>query len=438
MNQRNARRTRVESFVRRLALFSCLPAAAMAQATGGGAEPARLSGFVSETVAYTTADPEHWSRGLTRLQVVADGAFSESVKWRLGGRIDFDPLIGNSGFYLPRVRDDQRFDAIWRENYIDVTAGDWAVRVGAQNIIWGEVAGLFFADVVSARDLRDFLLPSFDVIRIPQWAVRTEYNKNDSHFELVWVPAPSFDNIGKPGSDFYPVPLPAPLPQAIADTIRDPERPERKLSNSNYGIRAGTLVAGWDMALFYYRSFATSPTLYLNGGILTPRYDRLHQVGGTVTKDLGEWVVRAEGVYADGQRFAARDPSTAPEGVIERKTFDWIVSAETALGSLDGRANFQVFGRHYNGGDEALAFRSGEYGASVLLSAKLTPWFEPSLQAIYANDGAGSMVRPRVNFYPAKNLVIGVGVDLFSGDLTGLFGRFANRDRAYVEARFDF
>ena len=61
-----------------------------------------------------------------------------------------------------------------------------------------------------------------------------------------------------------------------------------------------------------------------------------------------------------------------------------------------------------------------------------------SVQAIYANDGAGSMVRPRVNFYPAKNLVIGVGVDLFSGDLTGLFGRFANRDRAYVEARFDF
>jgi hypothetical protein len=48
------------------------------------------------------------------------------------------------------------------------------------------------------------------------------------------------------------------------------------------------------------------------------------------------------------------------------------------------------------------------------------------------------MVRPRVNFYPAKNLVIGAGVDLFSGDLTGLFGRFANRDRAYVEARFDF
>ena len=63
------------------------------------------------------------------------------------------------------------------------------------------MVGLFFADVVSARDLREYLLPSFDIIRLPQWAARAEYFFGDSKLELVWIPVPTFDNIGKPGSE---------------------------------------------------------------------------------------------------------------------------------------------------------------------------------------------------------------------------------------------
>jgi hypothetical protein len=37
----------------------------------------------------------------------------------------------------------------------------------------------------------------------PQWAARAEYSTGDSHVELVWVPVQAFDNISKPGSDFY-------------------------------------------------------------------------------------------------------------------------------------------------------------------------------------------------------------------------------------------
>ncbi len=157
----------------------------------------------------------------------------------------------------------QRFSAFWGENYIDFAASDsWDFRVGAQQIIWGEVVGLFFADVVSARDMREFLLPRFDVIRIPQWAARAEYFAGDSHIEFIWIPVPTFDRIGKPGADFYPVRLPSPTPSAVAALFLDPQRPDRSLSNSNYGVRANTLVSGWDMAAFYYRSSSASPTFY--------------------------------------------------------------------------------------------------------------------------------------------------------------------------------
>ena len=51
--------------------------------------------------------------------------------------------------------------------------------------------------------MREFILPAFDILRIPQWAVRAEYSKNDFHAEVLWIPVPTLDEIGKPGADFY-------------------------------------------------------------------------------------------------------------------------------------------------------------------------------------------------------------------------------------------
>lgn len=413
------------------------PAGLLAQAAETGAAP-RVTGFAAATAAYTYADPTHWSRGVMRLQLSSEGRLGPA-KWKIGGRADYDPVIGNGGFYLEGVRNDQRSDFFWRETYLDFSAGDWEFRLGAQNIVWGEVVGLFVADVVSARDLREFVLPSFDLIRLPQWAARAEYFAGDSKLELVWIPMPTFDRIGKPGADFYPAPLPSPTPPALAAQFRDPSKPERNLSNSNYGVRAGTLIDGWDLAGFYYRSFDTSPTFYRgSGGVFEPRYDRIWQAGGTVSKDLGAAVLRAEAVYAHGRRFSAADPA-APEGVVRRHTLDWIVSGELPFESMDGRLNMQLFQRlYFDGGADAIALDTGSFGASVLLAAKVTPQLEPSLQWIQGFGGAGGMIRPRLNWYAARNLVVALGVDVFTGNANGLFGRYDNRDRAYLEARYDF
>jgi hypothetical protein len=99
--------------------------------------------------------------------------------------------------------DNQRFNVLLRENYLDIGAGDWDFRLGRQQIVWGEMVGLLFGDVVSAKDMRQFILPEFEILRIPQWAARAEYFKDDFHAELLWIPVASYDNIGKPGSEFY-------------------------------------------------------------------------------------------------------------------------------------------------------------------------------------------------------------------------------------------
>ena len=405
----------------------------------------KLGGFYQGTFAYTYSDPVHWSRMVQRFQATAEGNLGERVKYKLGGRVDVDPLYYWSNFYLDDVKKDQRFSAIWGENYLDFEAGGWDFRLGAQHIIWGEVVGLFFADVVSARDTRDFLLPSFDIIRIPQWAARAEYFKGDSHIELIWIPVPTFDRIGKPGADFYPVPLPSPTPQSTASLFNNPDRPDRSLSNSNYGVRANTLLGGWDLAAFFYRSSNAQPTFYrlptasiAQPFVYQPLYDRISQTGSTVTKDFDSFVLRGEAVYTYGQNFASLDAS-APQGVVRRNTLDYIASVEVPFEKIDGRLNVQAFQRlYFGGGADAVALDSGTWGASVLVAGKVTPTIEPQLLWIQTFGGGGNLVRPRVNWYPVRNATIGFGVDIFTGPSDGLFGRYNNRDRVYTEIRYDF
>jgi hypothetical protein len=438
------RRTIPSPRVLRSGAVAAALAAGAVNAWGADAEGPRLGGFVSEEIAYTFEDPKRWSRAVTRVQLSLDGSLGRDVKYRLGGRIDVDPVYYESSFYLDRVKKDQRFSAIWRENYLDFTAGDWAFRIGAQHIIWGEVVGLFFADVVSARDSRDFLLPSFDIIRIPQWALRTEYFAGDSHVELVWIPLPTLDDIGKPGADFYPVSLGSRPTEADAARFLDPKRPSRGIGNGNFGARAGTLVEGWDVAAYFYRSYSVSPTFYRVAGsspsapfVFEPRHDRIWQLGSTVTKDFGSVVLRAEAVYADGQNFASLDPG-APEGVVDRRTLDWIISGDYPFATMEGRINVQVFNRHYFGGSEAELALQYDWGASVLVSAKLSPQWEPSLQWIQTFGGGGAMIRPRLAWTPVRNLSIAFGADIFNGDRNGAFGRYADKDRAYTEIRYSF
>jgi len=399
-----------------------------------------VNGFYDFELAYTYPDTGHWSRAVNRLQLEASGRIGGN-KWKLGGRVDVDPVYYASDYYLQSVKNDQKLDFFWRENYIDFGAGDLAFRFGAQNIVWGEVVGLFFADVVSARDLREFILPSFDIIRIPQGAVRAEYFKNDSHLELVWIPVPAVDNIGKPGSDFYPFPLGSPTSPIVASRFLDPDRPSSSLENSNYGVRANTLIDGWDLAAFYYRSTSAQPTFYRVSApaqlpIFQPRYDRIWQAGGTLSKDFRNFVLKAEAVYTGSRNYASTLP-TAPEGVLGRNTLDWILSVDVPFQN-DVRFNVQGFQRIYFGGNEdPLVIKTGDFGASVFLSAKIQK-FEPQILYIQTFGGGGGLIRPRIDWRLMPNTRLGFGVDIFTGPNDGVFGRYGDRDRVYSELRYDF
>ena len=399
-----------------------------------------IRGFLQLEMARTTESPVHWSKMLTRADFSTQGNLGGGIKWKLGARIDYDAVYSFYDDYYPRaVERNQRFNFNLRENYLDIGAGDWDFRLGKQHVVWGEMVGLFFADVVSARDMREFILPEFDTMRIPQWAARAEYFNNDFHAELLWIPVASYDEIGKPGAEFYPYQI---QPSGVNVIYRNEDRPSRTLGNSNYGIRLSTLKNGWDISGFAYSSMDITPTFYRDATsipgtfIYEPRHDRIHQYGGTLAKDFGEVVLKGEMVYTRGRQFTVMRASD-PNGVVPQNTLDWALGLDFSL-PAETRLNAQIFQRQFFSYDSGLTTDKRENGLSLLLNRKLGGNLEAQALWISSLNRTDWLFRPKIIWGFERNWRLTVGADIFKGPPLGLFGRYDRQDRVYSEIRYSF
>lgn len=398
-----------------------------------------IKGFVQFELARTTTSPDHWSKMRTRADLSSQGSLGDGLKWKLGARFDYDAVYGINDYYNSDVEKNQRFNAVLRENYLDYSAGDWDFRFGKQNVVWGEMIGMFFADVVSARDLREFILPDFDQMRIPQWAARAEYFTDDFHAELLWIPVASYDNIGKPGAEFYPYPLTKDFPAQYKQELR----PERNAENMNYGLRMSTLKAGWDVSAFYYRSTDINPTFYRDI-VLTPtptfvfqaRHDRIHQFGSTLAKDFGEVVLKAEAVYTRGRNFTVLNV-TDSDGITPQNTLDWAAGLDFTL-PAETRLNIQIFQRQFFSFNEDIIPDRRENGYSLLLNNKFFNNWEAQALFISSTNRPDWLFRPRLTWNFERNWRLLMGADVFKGPPLGMFGRYDQQDRVYSEIRYSF
>ena len=416
-------------------------AAPAGQVTASAVKPASaVQGFAQFELARALNAPSHWSKMLTRVELGRSGKFNDALKWKISARVDYDAVFDATNFYPSQVRNDQRFNASFRETYIDADAGDWDIRLGRQHVVWGEMVSLFFADVVSARDMREFILPEFNILRIPQWAARAEYFKNDFHGELLWIPLPTYDETGKPGSEFFPV---QPEFAGFSTRYLNENKPPRRLANSNFGVRGSWLTHGWDVSGFFYRSMDVAPTFYRHV-VLAPqpeviyeaRHDRISQVGGTLAKDFDSMVLKAEMVATRGRRLSVLRLNE-PDGVVRQNTFDWVVGLDVPLPS-EARFNAQVFQSVITNHDPDVIPKKVESGYSLLLNGKLHPQVEAEVLWVASFNRADWMLRPKVNWMFEKNWRLAAGVDVFHGPPEGLFGRYDKRDRVFSELKYYF
>ena len=397
-----------------------------------------LTGFYQNDLAYTYAGDKHVSRFNNTLDLSGQGRTAGGMGWKLGGRVYYDPIYDLTDHYLGAVRRDQRFEAMIREAYVDLAAGDWDFRLGRQHVVWGEMVGLFFADVVSAKDLRQLVLPDFDMIRIPQWAARAEYFSGDFHAEGVWIPYMTYDDIGKPGAEFYPFNPPA-IPGF--QTIFAKEKKPTGLSNAAYGARLSWLKNGWDVSGFYYTANDPAAAFSRQASLTTityqPIHGRIHQFAATLGKDLGPVVLKAEAIYTRDKLLNTLDPLDI-DGLVKQDLLDYIVGLEWSF-PQETRFNVQFFQRWFPDHNAGIVPDRTESGVSLLLSTQaLHPQLEPEMLLVRSLNRNDWSAQIKLTWKLDGHWRLATGVDIFEGPETGLFGAFDDKDRVYTEVRYIF
>jgi hypothetical protein len=398
-----------------------------------------VTGFLQTDLAYTFAGTKHWSNFNNMLDLSTQGRTANGIGWKLSGRVNYNPIYDLTNYYPSSVGDDETFEAMFRETYIDVGAGDWEFRLGRQDIVWGEMVGVFVADAVSAKDLRQFILPDLDMIRIPQWAARAEYFSGDVHAEAVWIPYMTYDNIGVPGMDFYP--FTPPVVPGYQSIIADEQQPHG-LDDSAYGGRLSWIKDGWDFSGFYYTTNDMTPAYSRQTSLTTitytPIHKRIYQLGATLGKDLGPMVLKAEALYSRDKLISTLDPLDI-DGLVKQNIFDYIVGLEWSF-PQETRFNVQFFQRWFPDYNPDIVADELNSGVSVLLSTQaLHPKLEPEILLLSSLNRVDWMAQFKLAWKPGGNWRVESGLAFFRGSAgSGLFGNYDNNDQIYTNVRYSF
>ena len=73
-----------------------------------------------------------------------------------------------------------------REAYIDTTAGDWSIRAGKQQVVWGTADGAKFLDMINPTDYSEMAQNQMEDSRIPVWMLNSEKSlDNGGQFQVI-------------------------------------------------------------------------------------------------------------------------------------------------------------------------------------------------------------------------------------------------------------
>ncbi|MCD6205686.1 MAG: hypothetical protein J7L22_08490, partial [Candidatus Marinimicrobia bacterium] len=196
---------------------------------------------------------------------------------------------------------DRDLDIGLREVYLDIFFDAMDFRLGKQQIIWGKADGVFITDIISPKNLSEFLLPDFDEIRMGVTALKADYYLGNNTLEAVWIPAFTATVAPDSGSIWYSIPSFPVTP--TFDYSQKEVTPS--LENSEFFAKFSAMtslidfevMAGYawdDDPAIHVQKTVDQATMQLSSITVTPRHHRLGICGGSFSTTLGPVVLRGE------------------------------------------------------------------------------------------------------------------------------------------------
>jgi hypothetical protein len=329
-----------------------------------------------------------------------------------------------------------------RQAYLDFYWSSVDLRLGRQQIVWGKADGMFITDIVSPKDLGQFLLADFEEIRSGVDAIKLNYYRGNSTLELVWLPSFTATQMPEAGS-LWEI-----KPQFPIQPSMDMSRSEvtGSLENSEIFGKISLLSSFADLELMAGYAWDDDPSLHMDAQVdpytqeltslkITPEHHRLALTGGSFSTEVEGFILRGEGAYYWDKVFNTTNLALG-DGTLERDYVHYLLGVDRPLFGLNTSLQFsQEVVLDF---DESLARGETREVMTVLLSDDfLGETLHLEFFSYLGLTDGDALLRPKIIYDMSDGLELTLGSDIFIGD-EGMFGGFDANDLLYVKARYSF
>jgi len=435
----------------------------------------KLNGYIKNETAYRYKEPRSITKIRNTASLTAQYSISPRYSFTASGwyyydlaydLFDYDTIAARDKrnadeplaflFNLGKESDSQGFDL--REFYLDMFYDKFDVRVGRQFVVWGVLEGVRIVDEINPVDFRELLTPDLLDVRIPLWMANVNYYRNEGTYQFLWIPDLRFHKPAPPGSEWE-------LLQEVPGTVY----PASGIKNSEFGLRLSTNVWDSDLTFSYFYTWDDFPVVFRRSQIdqlqdpeFMPTYTRISMYGSTLSKQIGEYILKGELAYVTDKYFAVIDVDRDGDGFLDnlgefqRNHIRWGLGVEFNWKGFDiSPAVTQWIILDY---DEAMVQDEFDTSVNVFIRRDFPQsniLFE--FLAIDFINQAELYLNPEWTFRITDRFQVSTGADIFSGrqsqfgvlanpvgqpivrDQRSQFvGNFHDNDRVYMELKYSF
>jgi hypothetical protein len=395
------------------------------------------------------------------------------------------------------LRDDEKFDrnqhymghtyqTEWlRDCYLDYTSDSLDVRLGKQQVVWGQM-DVPVLDRVMPFDLTNWFLPDLADMRIPLWMVKLEYSpKVNSTAQFLIIPDFEPSRVAPPGAPFafaaydafYDLKKSLPIPVGPGTFLRnifvDSQEPDTEFTNSTFGFRWRSMVGDLEYTLNWLYGYSTSSYLYSGpttatfippfGPVFLDSYNtrehkRIQLAGGSFAKTfvnpgpLEGLTIKGEVAYihdeptyygTSGNRILTEVSDKYNWGIALEKNIatTWLVSFQFLQFIADKGTHFDpATGMSYKMLDTA-TYGVTDKMENVYVLKVMTDFLherlKPEVTMVYQDDNQGRIV-PKVVYELRDNIWLTLGYAHFFGRPDTSNGEFRNRDQIMCGVKYTF
>ncbi len=336
-----------------------------------------------------------------------------------------------------------------REAYAEFYLDNMDLKIGKQIIVAGGADALYLTDIISPRNIQDFVLTETPDMRIGVPAIKGSYYLGDYTIDAIWIAqAIPTSTFSQTSMWFSP---PSLLPPSATVTMNPPTTPELLLENSEVFTKVRyfgsslsyEIVAGFAYSDESHISALTKTSTNPLEVTLDQAFDRYPLLGGSLSTTVGPVVVRGETNVSFNKAFSSVTTTPSPSVDVEDHTYiQGLVGLDWKLFGFDMSSQYMLsYISEYN---EKLVHQgryAHEYShlATYRINKKFfEDRFTFQLFSLIELDPLNALVRPSVSYEIEDAVSVKAEVILFVGEEEVLYGKYKDNSLASLSLYWYF